>query len=84
MGMTVLPEHRCELIYLMSIVLMKDIDTNMHGLGLPFMPLEGAKIAKSRFWSVVLLRCGEGAQNTPLDKSSPNAHNPTPPLVVWV
>ena len=55
MGMTVLPEHRCELIYLMSIVLVKDIDTNMHGLGLPFMPLEGAKIAKWRFWSVVLL-----------------------------
>ena len=55
MGMTVLPEHRCELIYLMPIVLVKDIDTNMHGLGLPFMPLEGAKMAKSRFWSVVPL-----------------------------
>ena len=52
MGMTVPPEHRCELIYLMSIVLMKDIGTNMGVLGLPFMPLEVAKIAKSRFWSV--------------------------------
>ena len=55
MGMTVLPEHRCELIYLMPMILVKDIGTNMHGLGLPFMPLEGAKMAKSRFWSVLPL-----------------------------
>ena len=53
--MTVLPEHRCELVYLMSTVLMKDIDINMHGSGLLFMPLEGTKIAKSRLWSVVPL-----------------------------
>ena len=51
--MTVLPEHRCELIYLMPIVLVKDIGTNMHGLGLPLMPLEGAKIAKWGVWRFI-------------------------------
>ena len=35
---------------------MKDIDINMHGLGLLFMPLVGTKMAKSRFWSVPPLR----------------------------
>ena len=52
--MTVLPKHRCELVYLMLVVQMEDIaiGIDMHGLGLPFMPSEGAKIAKSRFCSV--------------------------------
>ena len=58
MNVIVWPGHRCELIYLMSIVLMKDIGTNMGVLGPPPMPSEGAKIAKSRFWSVPPLNQG--------------------------
>ena len=56
MNVTVLPRHRCELIYLMSIVLMKDIGTNMRVLGPPPMPLGGTKIAKSRFEGVPPLK----------------------------
>ena len=39
---------------------MKDIDINMHGLGLLFVPLVGTKMAKSRFWSVPPLRVARG------------------------
>ena len=50
---------------------MKDIDINMHGLGLLFMPLVGTKMAKSRFWSVPPLSTGSFQRS------------PEPQLLLW-